>query len=220
MTLLRFCLAVLGVGLASHAAAQDPVARVRSVGSAVLGRADAPLTMVEFSDYECSFCQQYHATAFPGIKRDFIDTGKLRYVVRDFPLPAHRLAVGAARAARCAGEEGKFWEMRGALFANTEALDADRIVELGRGLKLDEDRLRACVASDRHDEAIRADMAVAAAAGVHATPAFVLGPSDGDGVKGARFEGAQPYAAYAARINALLQADRPRADPAPGTAPR
>jgi protein-disulfide isomerase len=208
MKSLRLAAAVACLaGLALHGVAysNDPVARVRSVGTAVLGRADAPVTLVEFSDYECSFCQQYHADSFESIKRDFIDTGKVRYVVRDFPLPRHKFAMGAARAVRCAGEQGKFWEMRSAVFRSTDALNADAIAEIGGTIKVAEGPLRACMATDRHDAGIRKDMEDAAAAGVTATPAFVLGLSAGDGVKGERFLGALPYADFAARINALLE---------------
>jgi protein-disulfide isomerase len=216
-------LAALGLALTLAAGAQaaEPAVRIKSVGTtAVLGRADAPVTMIEFSDYECTYCQQYHAVAFDSIKRDFIDSGKLRYVVRDFPLPMHRQAIVAARAARCAGEQGRFWEMRHAMFATTDLLDVDMLAELGRGLKLDEAALRSCVTSERHDAGIRKDMAEAASAGVNATPAFVLGRSVGEGVIGTRFEGSQPYAAYAARINALLEEPAAREGPAPGSAPR
>lgn len=215
-------LAALGLALAFAAGAQtaEPTVRIKSVGTAVLGRADAPVTMIEFSDYECTFCQQYHAVAFEAIKRDFIDSGKLRYVVRDFPLPTHRQAIVAARAVRCAGEQGRYWEMRSTVFKTTDLLDTDMLVELGRGLKLDEASLRACITSERHDAGIRKDMADAAAAGVNATPSFVLGRSVGEGVTGKRFAGAQPYAAYAERINALLEEPGTREGPAPGSAPR
>ena len=118
MTSIRRLFAASVVALAACAAlAQKPEPRVRLelAGAKVLGNTQAPLTMVEFSDYECTFCQQYHATAFVELKRDFIDTGKLRYVVRDYPLPTHRNAARAARAAHCAADQGRFWEMHAAL---------------------------------------------------------------------------------------------------------
>ena len=206
MALFRSSLAALLLALAFPASAQTaaPPVRMKVASPYVLGKADAPLTMVEFSDYECSFCQQYHATAFAEIKRAFIDTGKLRYVVRDFPLPFHRNAIHAARATRCAAEQGRYWEMRGALLANTERLDIDAMVGMGSGLKLDENALRACILSSRNDPAIRKDIIDGQAAGVNSTPTFVVGLSQGDSVEGTRIEGSQPYAAYEARIKALL----------------
>jgi len=192
--------------IAAPVQAAEPAARMKVDGSRVLGAADAPLTMVEFSDYECSFCQQYHARAFGEIKREFIDTGKLRYVVRDFPLSIHRNAFALARAARCADEKGHFWEMRDALFTISERIDVDAMAEAGAKTGLDEPALRACIKSTRFDDAIRKDMALAESLGVNSTPSFVLGRSQGEWVEGTRFEGSQPYAAYESRIKALLAA--------------
>ena len=92
-----------------------------------LGRPDAPLTMVEFTDLQCPFCRQYMLTTFDEIKKNWIDTGKLRYISRDFPLEFHPQAMPAARAARCAGEQGKFWEMRLGLMRNANLLTAEYI---------------------------------------------------------------------------------------------
>jgi protein-disulfide isomerase len=115
--------------------------------------------------------------------------------------------VNAARAARCAGEKDRFWEMRSALFGSAGVLDVDVLVDLGKGLGLDEGWLRACIASDRHDADIRRDMDQAAQARVHGTPSFVLGRTEGEGVRGIRFAGAQPYEAYETRIRAQLGAE-------------
>jgi protein-disulfide isomerase len=208
MTSIRRVLAASLLTFAACAVpAQTPEPRVRLelAGAQVLGNTQAPLTMVEFSDYECTFCQQYYATAFAELKRDFIDTGKLRYVVRDFPLPSHRNAARAARAAHCAADQGRFWEMHAALLKG-ESLDLQAIVEAAQTLGLDGPRLRACVESGQFDGAIRKSIAEANAAGVNSTPTFVIGPSRGGGVEGTRFAGSLPYADYAARIKALLPA--------------
>ena len=197
---------VLAFAFAASAQTAAPPVRMKIASPFVLGKADAPLTMIEFSDYECSFCQQYHATAFAEIKRAFIDTGKLRYVVRDYPLPFHRNAIHAARATRCAAEQGRYWEMRGVLFANVERLDIDAMVAMGGALKLDETALRTCILNSRNDPGIRKDIIDANAAGVNSTPTFVIGRSRGDSVEGALVTGSQPFAAYEARIKALLGA--------------
>jgi protein-disulfide isomerase len=209
---------VLGCILCGASAfARDPMdapTRVGVAGAMSLGDPQAPLTWVEFSDYECAFCQQFHAQVFPLIRRAFVDTGRLRYVVRDFPLPIHRNGVMAARAARCAAEDGRFWEMREILMKG-EALNAEVIVENGAAAGFDEERLRSCILSTRHDTAIAQDVREAQAAGVRSTPTFVLGTGDGATVTGTRFAGLQPYEAYAARIRAGLEAqDRKKEDPA------
>src|SRR6187401_1393992 len=79
----------------------------------MLGSPGAPLTIVEFTDLQCPFCRQFHATTFEKLRADYIDTKKLRYFSRDFPIvELHPLSATAARASRCAGDQGKFWEMR------------------------------------------------------------------------------------------------------------
>lgn len=191
--------------LAAPAPASEGPVTLRLDGAFVLGKPDAPLTMVEFTDLECPFCRQFHVGAFEEIKRNYIDTGKLRYVSRDLPLGFHPNAIPAARAARCAGEQGRFWEMRRALLVNNGALaGGDAIASIGRNTGLDEKALRACMASNRHDDAIQRDQAQAQAIGVSGTPSFVLGRSHADSVEGLVMVGAQPFAAFESRIKELL----------------
>ena len=91
--------------------------KINIAGAPTLGRADAPVTMIEFSDFECPFCQRYFKSTLPEIKRDYVDTGKVRYVFLDFPLEQmHAKARKAGEAAHCAAEQGKFWEMHDMLF--------------------------------------------------------------------------------------------------------
>jgi len=184
---------------------QGPVT-LKLNGAYVLGRPDAPVTMVEFSDYECPFCRQFHMASFEQIKRDYIDTGKVRYVSRDLPLEFHRNAKPAAKAARCAGDQGRFWEMRKALIVNGNALTPELIASLGRDMKLDERAYKECLAADRHDKSIADEVAQANGLGITGTPTFVLGKSSGDGVEGQRIVGAQPFATFEARIKDLLAA--------------
>jgi protein-disulfide isomerase len=81
-----------------------------------IGRDDAPVTILEFTDLQCPFCRQFHEETFPMIKKNYIDTGKVRFVSRDMPLKAvHPYAQKAAEAVRCAGDQGKYWELRNAI---------------------------------------------------------------------------------------------------------
>jgi protein-disulfide isomerase len=80
-----------------------------------LGRSDAPLTLLEFTDYQCPYCRKFQAETWPLLKKNYIDTGKLRFIVRDLPLSFHSSARPAAEAAHCAAEQGKFWEMHHAM---------------------------------------------------------------------------------------------------------
>ena len=116
-----------------------------------LGRKDAPVTLVEFSDYECPFCQRHFLSVLPEIKREYVDTGKVRYVFVDFPLEQlHPHARKAAEAAYCAGEQGRYWEMHDALFTNQQALELPQLGGHARNLGLDATAFESCLFSGRH----------------------------------------------------------------------
>ena len=173
-----------------------------------LGSADAPLLMIEFSDLQCSYCARHASQTFPELRRNYIDTGKLRYAVRDLPLPMHRHAVPAAVAARCAGEQGKFWEMRQAIYLARGRLDQEPYAGMAGELGLDVERFEACRRDGRQLAKVRADAALAAGEGIASTPAFVIGRVVGGEFNGETVVGAKPYAVFAAKIDALLGAPR------------
>ena len=83
----------------------------------ILGDSDAPITVVEFSDFQCPFCARFHTETFGLLKQNYIDTGKIRFVYKDYPLGFHQFAQKASETAECAGEQDKFWEMHEKLFA-------------------------------------------------------------------------------------------------------
>jgi protein-disulfide isomerase len=169
-----------------------------------LGSVDAPVLIIEFSDLQCSFCARHASQTFPELRRNYIDTGKLRYAVRDLPLPMHAYAVPAAVAARCAGEQGKFWELRQAIYLARGRLDQEPYAEMAAELGLDVERFEACRRDGRQLAKVRADAALAAAEGIASTPAFVVGRVVGDQFHGETIVGAKPYAVFAAKIEALL----------------
>jgi protein-disulfide isomerase len=169
-----------------------------------LGSVDAPVLIIEFSDLQCSFCARHASQTFPELRRNYIDTGKLRYTVRDLPLPMHRHALPAAVAARCAGEQGKFWEMRQAIYLARGRLDQEPYAGMAGELGLDVERFEACRRDGRQLANVRADAALAAGEGIASTPAFVIGRIVGDEFHGETIVGAKPYAVFAAKIEALL----------------
>ena len=185
-------------------AAQPATATLTDLKGFALGRADAPLTIVEFTDLQCPFCRQYATVTFPEIKKNWIDTGKLRYISHDFPLDFHPQAMAAARAARCAGEQGKFWDMRLTLVTNANVLSPDYISRTAAGLKLDMNTFAACTASKKFDAAIQADMIEGARIGVGGTPTFVLGKTTPTTLEGPVLVGAAPYAQFDAKLRELL----------------
>jgi len=182
---------------------QPTSATITNLKGYLMGKPDAPLTMVEFTDLQCPFCRQYVTTTFDEIKKNWIDTGKLRYISRDFPLDFHPFALPAARAARCAGEQGKFWEMRMNLMRNANLLSADYITKTAADLKLNTKAFAECTASTKYDAEIQAETQEGAKIGVGGTPTFVLGKTTPNAVDGPMIVGALPYATFDAKLKEL-----------------
>ena len=121
-----------------QAPAPEPQEAVVSMNDdPVKGDLNAPVTLIEFSDFQCPFCGRFFNGAFTEIERDYIKTGKVRYVFRDFPLEFNKQAPKASEAADCAGEQGKYWEMHDKLFANQNALMVDKLKQYAAEIGLD-----------------------------------------------------------------------------------
>ncbi len=172
----------------------------------MLGRADAPVTVVEFSDYQCPFCERFFATTLPALKKEYVDTGRVRYVFRDFPLEQlHPQARKAAEAAHCAGEHGKYWEMHDLLFQNQRALALPELAEHARAIGVDGAEFEACLSSGREAARVARGLADGAAVGVQGTPTFVVGRTKaGDVVEGTPIRGAQPLEVFRRIIDQAL----------------
>lgn len=171
------------------------------------GDPSAPLTLIEMTDYQCPFCARYAKQTYPQIQKEYVETGKVRYVLVDMPLESiHRLAFKAAEATHCAGEQDKYWEMHDRLFDNQRALEpwSGHAEALG----LDGDAFTTCLDSGKYADDIRADMKLAAKAGVRGTPGFLLAwtdPDDPTKVKGiSSLRGAQPFTSFKVQIDKAL----------------
>jgi protein-disulfide isomerase len=173
-------------------------------GSNILGSPNAPLTMVEFTDYQCPFCQRFHTDTFYEIKKNWIDTGKLRFVSRDFPLGFHPNAFRAAAAARCAGDQKQFWRMRDMLASNPSKLAPADLTGYAKEMQLDLKAFQACLDSGKYKAAVDADVGEAQKLGVSGTPSFILGRSTPVGVDGEIVVGALPYAAFDEKLKGAL----------------
>ena len=184
---------------------QTVKAKVSIQGAYAMGSKDAPLTMVEFTDFQCPFCQRFHVSTFSELKRQYIDTGKLRFVSRDLPLDFHPNAMQAAEAGRCAGEQGQFWAMRDLMNANPDRLDLNTLVSWALQLKLNVNGFRACVESQKYKNAIQGDIQVAQKIGANGTPSFVVGKSTPDGVDGELVVGAMPYQLFDEKLKSLAR---------------
>ncbi len=170
----------------------------------ILGRPDAPLTLVEFTDLQCSFCNRFALITLPELKKTYIDTGKLRFISRDFPLPMHPEAVRAARASRCAGDQKRYWDVRLTLVMNAGKLSRDFMMRTAADFKLDTGAFGACLDSDRYMADVEKDMREGAAIGVEGTPSFILGRTGGAQMEGVLIPGALPFSAFDEQIKALL----------------
>jgi protein-disulfide isomerase len=188
-------------------AAEEPIrAKLSLEGFVMLGSKDAPLTVVEFTDYQCPFCRQFHVTSFPELKKSYIDTGKVRFYSRDLPLDFHPNAMRAAQAARCASDQGQFWKLRDAMSANPDKLDLNSLVAFATDLKMNGIVFRACVESEKYKTAVQTDVMEAMKIGANGTPTFVIGKSTATGVDGELVIGALPYAMFDQKLKGLESA--------------
>lgn len=161
---------------------RPPTVEVATAGRPERGGKNAPVTIVEFSDYECPFCKRGEDAI-----QKVIDTygDKVRVVFRDYPLEFHPRARPAAEAAACAHAQGKFWEYNKKLFANQSALGDDNLKTYAKDVGLDQAKFDECYAKKPYSAQIDKDMADGAAAGVNGTPAFFI--------NGRSLSGAQPF---------------------------
>src|SRR5450631_2002759 len=174
-------------------------------GVNMLGNRNAPLTIVEYTDYQCPFCQRFHVTAFAELKKAYIDTGKVRFFSKDMPLDFHPNAMRAAMAARCAGDQGKFWELRDTMGANPNSLDIEHIVGFAANLKMDTAALRACIDGGKFKERVQGDVLEGMRIGANGTPTFIVGKSVGNGVDGELVVGAMPFQLFDLKLKELAK---------------
>ena len=188
-------------------------AAIPIAGAPVRGNANARVTMVEFSDFQCPFCGKYTRETWPQIENEYVKTGKMKVVFIDFPLESiHPQAFKAAEAANCAAEQRKYWEMHDHLFANQTALAATQLPEDAKALGLDAASFQQCLDTGKHAAAIRREMAEGQKVGINGTPTFFVGLSDAKStlLKSTRvIVGAQPYSAFHEAIEAVLAAPAP-----------
>ncbi len=186
-----------------------------NASSPQLGNPDAPVTVVEFSDFQCPFCNRFHQIAEPGIIEDYVRQGKVRFVYRDFPFldsfpevpEDQKESHWASEAARCAGDQGKYWEYHDYLFdhqsgENQGAFTRAKLKSFAAELKLNTTDFNTCVDSDKYASAVEKDKADGVALGVDSTPTtFVNGVMVASGGKSV---GAAPYEVFKVVIDAAL----------------
>ena len=173
------------------------------------GNPDAPITIVEFSDFQCPFCAKFHETTLPQIEQNYISTGKVNFVYRDFPIQSiHPNAIPAALASECADDQRKFWEMHDMIFENQRnwqglqiTQSANLFKEYAIQLGLNTDEFDACMDSGKYLEEIQKDLNDGRAYGVTGTPGFFVG---NEKIGFTKLIGAQPFSSFQRVIDGQL----------------
>jgi protein-disulfide isomerase len=172
------------------------------------GSKNAQVVLIEFTDYQCPYCARHSTSVLPQIEKYFIETGKIQYILRDFPIASlHPHAGKAHEAAHCAGEQGKYWEMHDQLFAHQKALKPEYLPEYsGRAGVSDRVAFEGCVESGKYHQRAQENIAEGAKAGVRGTPSFLLGLKTDEGKVQAikLIRGAQSYSVFQEQIEHLL----------------
>lgn len=200
---LTLIVAILAIGFffllqpSATGAAIAENSKTTAAGFLELGDSNAPNLIEEFGDYECPFCTRFHTTTFGQIKKEYIDTGKARYIFKDFPLThSHINAQKAAEAAHCAADQGKYAEYHDKLYENSFSGDrwankpsTSTFKKYAADLRLDTENFNKCLDSGAKGGDVRANLAEGQQRGVSGTPAFF--------VNGRFVSGAQPYHVFA-----------------------
>lgn len=177
-----------------------------------LGEKNAPVTIVEFSDYECPFCKRHFEQTHSELKKDYIETGKVKLVFRDLPLSFHDpMATFEANAANCAREQGgdvSYFKFHDELFKRTKSngngLTKDEVYKIATDLGIS-GNFRTCADSNKYADEIKKDLDYASSVGATGTPTFFIGKSGGDTISGTKVVGAQPYSVFQTTIDGLLK---------------
>jgi len=179
-------------------------------GAPRLGARNAKIGMVEFSDYQCPYCRRFHLETFPQLQKTYIDSGKVMFAVKNFPLDFHPLAMDAAVAVSCARRQNikAFWDVQGQLFSHQDRLGKDFYNELAKRYGLDPKIFSSCMTEDKQRLAIAQDLKYAQSLGVGGTPTFFIGRLEGDRlVDAVRVVGAQPARVFTRVLDSFIKPD-------------
>ena len=186
-----------------------PPVKISADNDPVIGDPDAPITIIEFSDFQCPFCARFHIQTLPSIYEEYIEQGKVKLVFRDFPIQnIHPNALPAAVAAECANEQEKFKEMHDMLFETQNQWNKVETVaalslfsQYASDMQMDQEKFDSCIASGKYIEEIRKDLEDGRDYGVSGTPGFFVG---NDEIGYVELKGAQPFESFKKIIDAQL----------------
>jgi protein-disulfide isomerase len=191
-------------GNAAAAAAEPQQVRrfdIPTEGFPSIGPEDAPITIVEFSDFQCPYCERWHSQVYEPLMAAY--PGKIRLVYRNFPLTQiHPQAMSAAEAALCAGEQDAYWQYHDKLFENYDVLGENLYSQIASSLGLDVTAFKTCMSEHRYQDDIEADLSFSTNLGVQSTPTFFI--------NGIPIIGAQPLTAFQQIIDDELAGKNPK----------
>lgn len=171
-----------------------PKVEVAEGDSPAIGPKDAPVKIIEFTDYQCPFCGRARATVNQVLSEY---KGKVRYALRDFPLSFHKDSVKAHESAHCADDQGKYWEMNKKLFENQREIKVEDLKKYAEGIKLNTKKFNECLDSGKYAEKVQKDQQYGEEIGVSGTPAFFI--------NGRMISGARPFESFKSIIEDELR---------------
>ena len=194
------------LGVAPPPSAPPAPVRVSSIpldGFDIRGKQDAPVTMVEYSDFQCPFCERFFKDTLPQLQKQYIDTGKVKFIYKQFPVESvHPNSPAASLASECANEQGKFWPFHDALFANRtqwENLNGNQTTQIFKkyadGLNLDSTKFNSCLDSKKYQDKVTKESQEALTNSVSGTPTFYIG---NDKAGYTQIVGTQPFTTFQA----------------------
>ena len=188
-----------------------PPIKISADNDPIIGDPDAPITIIEFSDFQCPFCARFHIQTLPSIMEEYIDQGKVNLVFRDFPIQSiHPNALPAAVAAECANEQDKFKEMHDILFEKQNewnrqetSVVVSQFIQYAAELEMEEEIFVSCISSGKHIDEIRKDLEDGRDYGITGTPGFFVGNEE---IGFIELKGAQPFDSFKKVIDVQLDA--------------
>ena len=214
LTLANICLGLVLLAIPVQAKAPEFLIQDDDV---VRGDPKAPITLVEYSYFTCHFCQKFFHDTFPKLLSEYIETGKVRFVYRDFPRGLGS-PLRAADAARCAGEQQAYWPMHDRLFNSDGQFSPENLKQIATELKLKDGQFSQCLETHKYFPDIEKDLKDAGTLGIRGTPAFVIFPTNvPDDTNLILIPGAFPYETFKEEIDKLLNLQSPSESQAPAS---
>ena len=207
------CLVFVGCCLlmASAVLSGQPSDLLARADDRVRGDPQAPVTLIEYSDFTCGFCLKFFRETWPRLRAEYVETGKVRFLYRDFPRGFQGAGLDAAVAARCAGDQGRYWQMHDRLFGDDRRLGPADLQRHAEMIGLDLALFSKCLEEAPHTEAIRRDREEGVRLGFVGTPGFILLRTKGaDQQRPIAIPGAVPFERFQEQIDRLLGTPSPK----------